>query len=263
MSSTLHIHLLGDFQLLSDDTPVTTLLVPRVQSLLAYLVLHSYAPQDRSRLAFLLWPDSTEAQAHTNLRKVLYHLRQALPDVERFLAINKQSVQWISSQENARWTLDALQLEQSCKQAQQAEQHGDMATVRNALEQVVRLYRGELLPGCYDEWLLAERERIHSLFVQAAEHLSVLLEQECDYDAALLVARQLLHYEPLHEATYRRLMRLLSLQGDRASALRVYHACVTVMERELGAVARAAWHLIDRLEAGGEEASAGACADAA
>ena len=235
MSSTLHIHLLGDFQLLSDDTPVTTLLVPRVQSLLAYLVLHSYAPQDRSRLAFLLWPDSTEAQAHTNLRKVLYHLRQALPDVERFLAINKQSVQWISSQENARWTLDALQLEQSCKQAQQAEQHGDMATVRNALEQVVRLYRGELLPGCYDEWLLAERERIHSLFVQAAEHLSVLLEQECDYDAALLVARQLLHYEPLHEATYRRLMRLLSLQGDRASALRVYHACVTVMERELGA----------------------------
>jgi tetratricopeptide (TPR) repeat protein len=56
---TLHIHLLGDFMLVSGETPVTTVTVPRVQSLLAYLVLHRSAPQDRSHLAFLLWPDST------------------------------------------------------------------------------------------------------------------------------------------------------------------------------------------------------------
>ncbi|TME04140.1 MAG: hypothetical protein E6I80_18675 [Chloroflexi bacterium] len=71
MIPTLHIHLLGDFRLVSGETPVTTITVPRVQSLLAYLVLHRTAPQDRSHLAFLLWPDSTEAQAHTNLRQLL------------------------------------------------------------------------------------------------------------------------------------------------------------------------------------------------
>src|SRR5258708_35349842 len=48
MSPTLHIHLLGDFLLVSGDTPVTTVAVPRLQSLLTYLVLHRSAPQDRS-----------------------------------------------------------------------------------------------------------------------------------------------------------------------------------------------------------------------
>jgi DNA-binding SARP family transcriptional activator len=68
MSPILHIHLLGDFRLVLDETPVTTMTVPRIQFLLAYLVLHHDIPQDRTHLAFLFWPDSTEAQAHTNLR---------------------------------------------------------------------------------------------------------------------------------------------------------------------------------------------------
>jgi DNA-binding SARP family transcriptional activator len=86
---TLHIHLLGDFLLVSGDTPVTTVDVPRLQSLLAYLVLHRAAPQARSHLAYLFWPDSTEAQARAYLRKLVYQLRQALPDVDAFLRVDK------------------------------------------------------------------------------------------------------------------------------------------------------------------------------
>ena len=75
MSPTLRIHLLGDFLLVSGEAPVP-MPVARAQSLLAYLLLHRDAPQGRSHLAFLLWPDSTEAQAHTNLRKLLYQFMQ-------------------------------------------------------------------------------------------------------------------------------------------------------------------------------------------
>ncbi len=57
MIPTLHIHLLGDFLLTTDETPVTRITIPRLQSLFAYLVLHRNVPQDRSHLAFLLWPD--------------------------------------------------------------------------------------------------------------------------------------------------------------------------------------------------------------
>src|SRR5579883_781772 len=38
MSATLHLHFLGDFLAVSGDTPLTSLSVPRQQSLLAYLV---------------------------------------------------------------------------------------------------------------------------------------------------------------------------------------------------------------------------------
>ncbi|GHO87484.1 BTAD domain-containing putative transcriptional regulator [Dictyobacter formicarum] len=234
MISPLHIQLLGDFLLQSDDAPIITINSSRLQSLLSYLVLHSDAPQNRSRLAFLLWPDSTDAQAHTNLRQLLYHLRQSLPQAEQFLSINKQSVQWLPSRADAPWTLDVLQVEQAFKQAQQAQHDKDISTTRQAFEQVVHAYRGDLLPDCYDEWIIPERDRIRQLFLQAAERLATLLEEEHDYDAALSVARQLLHHDPLHEASYRQLMRLSSLQGEHASALRAYHTCITVMERELG-----------------------------
>jgi DNA-binding SARP family transcriptional activator len=231
---TLHIHLLGDFLLLSGDTPVKTVTVPRLQSLLAYLTLHRNAPQDRSHLSFLLWPDSTEAQAHTNLRKLLYQLRQSLPDADHFLYADNHSLQWLPACADASWTLDTLEVEQALVQAEQAKHVQDMTAMRRALERVMRLYRGDLLPSCYDEWILPERDRWHQVFLQAAERLIAILEEERDYDAAITTAQQLLRQDPLHEATYRQLMRLFALRCDRAAALRVYHTCVTIMERELG-----------------------------
>lgn len=57
----------------------------RQQALLAYLLLHRRTPQPRQRLAFHLWPDSTESQSRSNLRKALSHLRQALPEPDTVL----------------------------------------------------------------------------------------------------------------------------------------------------------------------------------
>ena len=161
---TLHMHLLGDFLLLSEDAPVLTINSPRLQSLLAYLVLHRNAPQDRSHLAFLLWPDSTEARAHSSLRKLLHQLRQAVPDVDHFLYSDRQSLYWQPGVD-ASWTLDVGDFEQAIAQAEQAEQRQDMTMIRHALEQAMSLYRSDLLPSCYDEWILPERDRLRQLFL--------------------------------------------------------------------------------------------------
>ncbi|HLZ62888.1 MAG TPA: AAA family ATPase [Ktedonosporobacter sp.] len=232
MIPTLHIRLLGDFSLVSGDTPVTTVNVPRLQSLLVYLVLHRTSPQARSHLAFLLWPDSTEAQAHTNLRKLLYQLRQSFPNADHFIFADKQSLQWQPAKE-VSWTLDIQEMEEALAQATRVEREQDMTSARQPFEQVIRLYRGDLLPSCYDEWILPERDRLRQLFFQAAERLITLLEEEGEYESAISVAQQLLRHDALHEVTYRQLMHLHALRGDRAAALRIYHTCVTVLEREL------------------------------
>ncbi len=235
MSSTLHIHLLGDFRLVVGETPVTTITVPRLQSLLAYLVLHHEAPQNRAQLAFLFWPDSTEAQAHTNLRQLVHHLRRSLPAADQFLAADKRHLRWRPASAVAPWTLDLLELEQALGQVEQAERAQERSKLRQALEQVLRVYRGDLLPSCYEEWILLERDRWRQRFLQAAERLVTLLEEDSDYGAAISAAQLLLRQDPLHEATYRHLMRLHALRGERAEALRVYHLCAKRLERELGA----------------------------
>lgn len=72
MVPTLHIRLLGDFSLLYGDQPITSLNTTRLQSLLAYLILHRGSPQQRQHLAFLFWLDTTEAQARNNLRQLVH-----------------------------------------------------------------------------------------------------------------------------------------------------------------------------------------------
>ena len=226
----LHIRLLGDFLLLSDDIPVTTVSTPRLQSLFAYLVLHSDAPQSRNHLAFLLWPESAESQAQSNLRKLLYQLRQALPDCDSFLRSDSRIVQWLP---DGAFTLDVADFEKALAVAATGEQEGRPNAATAALQEAVSLYRGELLPSCYDDWILPERERLNDRFQQALERVIELLEAQRDYRVAITYAQRLLRYNPLHEATYRRLMEYYAAVGNRAEALRVYQTCVGVLQREL------------------------------
>jgi DNA-binding SARP family transcriptional activator len=228
---TLHIQLFGNFQLLYQDKPVAALGQRRLQSLLAYLVLHREAPQARRSLAFLFWPDSREAQAHANLRQLLHRLQRTLPTAGDFLQIDVKTVQW---RPEAPFSLDVAQFERQLALAEGAGRQGSTAVVCAALKTAVAHYGGDLLPDCYDEWVLPARERWRQAYIQALAQLIGLLETQRDYATAIAYAQRLLRADPLHETTYGRLMRLHALAGDRASALSVYHTCATTLQRELG-----------------------------
>jgi DNA-binding SARP family transcriptional activator/predicted ATPase len=231
MEPTLYIRLLGDFSLIYCDRQVTSLNTMRLQSLLAYLVLHRDVPQQRQHLAFLFWPDATEAQARNNLRQLLHQLRQALPIVEQFLSADTHTLHWHPV---TPFRLDVAEFEQALTLADAAARRNDQHALQAALEQAGNLYRGELLPGCYDEWILPERERLRQGHLQALEQLLRLFEGQGDTVTAIRYAQRLIGLDPLSEDLYRRLMRLFALNNDRASALHVYHTCVTTLQREMG-----------------------------
>src|SRR4051795_10855043 len=65
----------------------------RAAALVAYLVLHAGAPQSRQHLAAVFWPDSSDAQALTNLRRELHALRQVLHD-EPALVVSGSHLCW-------------------------------------------------------------------------------------------------------------------------------------------------------------------------
>ncbi|MEP0752771.1 AAA family ATPase [Trichocoleus sp. Lan] len=231
MLPTLEIVLLGGFRLTYDEKPVTDVSGERSQSLLAYLVLHRGTPQPRQRLASLFWADSTDEQARTNLRRELHHLRRVLPDADRFIEVDTKTLQWRS---DAPFTLDVAEFERTVAQAEEAERAADRKTVRTLLEQAVALYQGDLLPNCYDEWIFPEQERLRQIFIQGLEWLVRLLKEQRDIRTAMRYAQQLLEVDSLNEATYGDLMQLHALNGDRASALRIYHRCMTLLREELG-----------------------------
>src|SRR5579884_1862427 len=106
MGATLQIRLLGTFSVSYGDQLVAGMTTPRLQSLLAYLLLHRNVPQPRSHIASLFWPEVPEPQARNNLRQVLHSLRAALPDPDVFLSANAATVQWRT---DAPFTLDVAE----------------------------------------------------------------------------------------------------------------------------------------------------------
>ncbi len=226
----LDIGLLGGFRLVYQGERVTSVRSARLQSLLACLVLNQDTPQRRQHLAFRFWPDSTEKQARTNLRHLLHDLRHALPDGNRFIRADAQSANWHA---DAPFTLDVASFEEALGRAREAEETGDGEAGCEALEEAARLYRGDLLPSCYDEWIEPERLRLREAHLAALERLVGLLEEREAYPQAIHYGRQLLQKSPLHEQTYACLMRLHAANGDRAGALRVYHQCRATLGREL------------------------------
>lgn len=223
----LQVCLLGEFRLFAGSTPVNSMNTPRLQSLLAYLVLHRGAPLSRQHVAFVLWPDSSEAHARGSLRKLLLQLTRAVPQSGRFLEANAQVLQWRA---DAPFTLDVDEFEKAV----------DGATSAAALETAVELYRGDLLPSCYEDWIQSERERLRQAYLSGLERLVLLLEGERDYHRAINWAQTLLRHDPLHEEAYRHLMRLYAVTQNRAGALRTYHTCATLLQRELDAEPSAA-----------------------
>ena len=226
-ADALRLHLLGSFRLLYRDEVVRGFDQARLQELLAYLLLHRNAPVSRQQLAFIFWPDSTEEQARTNLRNLWHRLRRTLPDADRLLATDELTVQWRG---DASCWLDVAAFEHHLKQARSAAGSDDQL---RCLEQAVALYGGELLPGCYSDWLLAERDRLAQAYGAALEQLAALYEERRDYRQAIGHAQALLRHDPLHEPAYAQLMRLHALNDDRAAALHTYHTCVTILRREL------------------------------
>ncbi|WP_328474901.1 AAA family ATPase [Actinoplanes sp. NBC_00393] len=205
----LEIRLFGTFELRADGEPVV-LTSARAQSLLAYLALRRGEPQRRDRVAGLLWPESSEAQARTNLRHLLHTLRAALPDAGRQLDADARTV-----------ALRDVYADTAAFDAAYAA--GDWHTAAG-------LAAGDLLEGCDDAWLDADR-------LDYRRRLGIALERavaSADRSTAIGYAERARALDPLAERPYRMLIRLYDEAGDRARAVRVYHDCVTVLEQELG-----------------------------
>lgn len=183
---------------------------------LAYLALEGATP--RSVLAGLLWPESPESTARSNLRQMLRRLRDNA-GAELIAGDDPLALAPDVNVDAARLELESFA-------------GNDAAVV--ALE-------GELL-GDYDfedceeftDWLLVQRERIAGLRREARSRLIDASETAGDYRAALSHAERLLEGDPISEFVHRRVMRLHYLLGDRGAALNAFERCGAVLNRELG-----------------------------
>lgn len=186
----------------------------RTAAVLTYLALEGQT--SRSKLAGLLWTDVEERQARNNLVQALRRLKKATGvDV----ATGDDTLKLIEGLEVDIATLNVL-------------------AFQSKYEDLLKI-TGELLPYDYDDlpefsdWLLPQREKLTNLRREALTSLIGQNEKENKYDTALTYAQTLLQLDNIAEETYRLIMRLQYLAGNRAEAMKTFERCKSVLQKEL------------------------------
>ncbi|GJH13055.1 hypothetical protein CBA19CS11_29475 [Caballeronia novacaledonica] len=230
------VRLFGRLDICCGDKPAGTLNARRARELFCYLVLHRHQPQHREMLADLLWEDASPEQARKYLRQALWQIQSALhPNVD---ANGPQPLEadaeWIQLNGCPELDVDVTRFEDNARSCHgiPGPQLDDAA--RQRLEEAVRLYRGDLLEGWFQDWCLFERERLQSDFLDALEKLVCCCEARHDTEGGLAHAKRMLAVDPAREQAHCHIMRLHLLAGNRTQALREFQRCERVLMQELG-----------------------------
>ncbi|HLK62748.1 MAG TPA: AAA family ATPase [Bryobacteraceae bacterium] len=227
----MRINLFGNLRITLSGNPVTAVNSNRLQSLIAYLILHGDAPQPRERLAFLLWPASSESQARTNLRQLLHHLKRALPPEGNWLEITNFTVRWLP---DSACSIDTADFLAAVAKSAAARTENDRAREIEHLTSAAQLYDDDLLPGLYDDWLTPLRQEFRNRLCEVLLRMAAIFEEQQEYTQAIPCAERLVALDPLSESHHQLLIRLHAANHDRSSALRAYHQCMRVLRREMG-----------------------------
>ncbi len=224
------VSVLGGQQITDDRGDGVRVRSSRALALVAYLAVHPGVPHPRQRIAGLLWPESGDAQALTNLRRELHHLRQVLGE-DGSLRVTARDLCWADTP-SCHADIRAFDIERLAALAA-AEAGDDDAVIRHGAEALAQ-YRGDLLPGVYDDWLAEDRARLERQCVELCDLAGAARARAGDLSGAAAAARRRIELQPLEETGYRVLIGLLADMGDRAAAVSAYHHCASVLERDLG-----------------------------
>jgi len=192
---------------------------PGVRALLALLVAHHATPLPRAWVAATLWPETTDEEARTNLRRHLHLLAKALPrSPVPYVVVTKETVRWAP---DAPLEVDVIAFDRAIA-------GGRWAEAANA-------YGGAFLADAYDDWLEPLRARYGAQATRALTEAAGEARRRGDLAGALAYAERLLAVDPWREETVREVIALRAASGDRAGASHAFHSFAERLRAQLGA----------------------------
>ncbi|HRQ38581.1 MAG TPA: BTAD domain-containing putative transcriptional regulator [Chloroflexota bacterium] len=240
----LNFSLLGRLQIEHRRLGAISLTNRKAIGLLAYLLVESDHAHGREFLLGLLWPDLPTAAAQNNLRVTWAQLQKMLgtssSDEQPPLIGDRLTLRFNPLSDHELDVARFRTLIEACRRHPHPDPN-DCVECAARLTEALELVRGEFLdqfslPNCqqFDEWLLLQRQQFQGQVTAVLEQLTTFQERAGHLAEAEHTIRRLLAYDPLNEAAYRQLMRVLARADQRSAALDAYETCRRVLATELG-----------------------------
>jgi DNA-binding SARP family transcriptional activator/tetratricopeptide (TPR) repeat protein len=215
----LDVRLFGHLEIALDGARFGFATPRKSLQVLAYLLLHRAAPVSREYLAFLLYPDDEEDSARSKLRATLSDFSKILPaPIDRYVSIDSEKIAW--KPEADLWLdVDAFDV---------------ASNDRARLGEAIDLYRGDLLPEIYDDWLDIIRERYRDAYLRCLGERISDARRNANLSLAIETARRVLALDPWREDIVRRIIAMRYENGDAAGALSEYSGFEKRLRAEMG-----------------------------
>jgi DNA-binding SARP family transcriptional activator len=185
-----------------------------------FLALQS-GPVNRPHVARALWPDVGTARADGNLRSALWRMSpfrdRVLTLTGNLLGLHDDVL--VDARAVTHW---------AARVADGLGTEADLATAPAVADAL------DLLPGWYDEWVLAERDRVRDRLLTALERISGILATSDRCAEAVQVAMVAVTADPLRESAQRALMEAHLAEGNWVEARRSLSVYRRLLRRELG-----------------------------
>ncbi len=224
------IRLFGQLSAETDGVTLTRFRTQKTAALLAYLACHPERSHPREELIAMLWPDAEPEAGRHSLSQALTSLRHQLepPGVLAGAVVvgDRQTVRLNPE----AFSSDVATFEEHVAAAARA---ADPADRREHLERAAQVYGGELLPGFYEDWVLARRDRYASQMLDLLRALAAESAERERLDLAIDYARRAVEVDPLCEEAHADLMTFYAATGRASSVIRQYAELERILRREL------------------------------
>jgi len=238
MNSLWTIQLFGGLCACRGEERFTHFKTQKTARLLAYLAYYRDQTHPRETLIELLWPEGCDpADGRNRLNTQLSLVRTLLEPA----GVSRGDVLY-SDHSHVRLqagmlTSDVAEFESLLEASRRVPEGEERLALQ---QQALALYRGELLPGFYDGWIVQERVRLNELSVDALYKIAKYQRQAGELEAALGTVSQALARDPYHEFSCRLQMWLYIALRNPAAALKSYQELEKRYREELSAEPSAA-----------------------
>jgi DNA-binding SARP family transcriptional activator len=202
LPSKLRFRLLGEARLAAGDSATDGFRVStqKGMALLVYLAMNAGRAISRPVLADLLWGDRVDAQARQSLRQCLLTLRRDLePSLSGVLLADDHAI-----------GLRAEAIEVDAEAFAQAANAPDFAQRQLCLTLPWGSFLQDYHTGAepFDEWVVAERNRLDALAIRTFAEMADRFDAAGDGERAILALERLVAVDPAEEDRHRRLLSL-------------------------------------------------------
>lgn len=220
-TGALDVRLLGQARFSVGGNPVKFAKRGVTVAMLGYLLLHGDRPVARDLLSFTMFPDFDEESALGEMRRYLHLALKALPpNDEPWIIADATTVRW---NPNAQARIDVREFER-------------LSESRETFADAAAEYGGDLLPEIYEDWVLVERERLRTRYLNVLSALVHDARSARDYKNAIGHARRLLTEDPWREDIVRHVLAARYEMGDGAGAIAEFDRFTRSLREELQAV---------------------------